>query len=198
MRTVQCTAWVFQGYISTGAVFPSFVRCPCSTRKPLVRLSSYTAFWSFHWLRTVRSSCVFIYYYLRWEWLKHKKHKKFKTDNVMQCVTSLFLGDADIVTIDASNGKVIKLFIITFWPRFVFARARTSGASRSGSMKAEMKVDQIEGKNEMSCFFNSYDIFHTLGFWLLLEPKILQGLLDILYCRELLQMFRISVNKVFE
>jgi len=32
----------------------------------------------------------------------------------MQCVTSLFLGDADIVTIDASNGKVIKLFIITF------------------------------------------------------------------------------------
>jgi hypothetical protein len=35
---------VFQGYISTGAVFPSFVRCPCSTRKPLVRLSFYTAF----------------------------------------------------------------------------------------------------------------------------------------------------------
>ncbi len=35
---------VFQGYISTGAVYPLFVRCPCSTRKPLVRLSSYTAF----------------------------------------------------------------------------------------------------------------------------------------------------------
>jgi hypothetical protein len=37
-------------------------------------------------------------------------HKMFNM--IMLC--NVFLGDADIVTIDASNGKVIKLFIITF------------------------------------------------------------------------------------
>jgi hypothetical protein len=65
------------------------------------------------------------------------KHKKFKNDNVMQCVTSVFLGDADIVTIDASNGKVIKLLLLRIDLGSDSQGLETVWANRSRSMTAE-------------------------------------------------------------